>query len=388
LTVGLNNGLIAILRVEVSPPENRHPAVAKLPAPADLAKRPAGADTLKREDIPEELLKMAGGRDKDKAPPQLVAVFGEDRHAGGDERNHLNTVVISPDGKTLAFGGTDKAIRLINLEGKPPQEQTWIQPAPESNMESLACSPDGKVLACGKGNGSVLLWDVAARTELRPLAGPDGALSQVAFSPDGALLAAAGGTVVRLWKVATGQLLFRSPTPETLTAWCVAFSPDAKTLAVGLESGEVRLCDVATGRERARLAGHGGSVRWLGFHPDGLSLAVAGGLADNLVLVWDLATRTQRHRLSGHRSAVLSGAWRADGRLLITAGATDGTVRLWDLSGDRARSLVLPVMKPDVPWLHGIALSPEGRHLAVCNPNGTVYVLRLAKAGEVLEITD
>jgi WD40 repeat protein len=83
---------------------------------------------------------------------------------------------------------------------------------------------------------------------------------------------------------------------------------------------------------------------------------------------------------------VLSGAWRADGRLLITAGATDGSVRFWDLSGDRPRSQSLAVIAPDVPWLHSIALNPEGRHLAVCNPNGTVYVLRLAKPGEAFEV--
>ena len=44
------------------------------------------------------------------------------------------------------------------------------------------------------------------------------------------------------------------------------------------------------------------------------------------------------------------------------------------------------MLPPGVAWLHGIALSPEGRHLAVCNPNGTVYVLRLAKPGEVFQV--
>ena len=72
--------------------------------------------------------------------------------------------------------------------------------------------------------------------------------------------------------------------------------------------------------------------------------------------------------------------------LLITAGAIDGTVRLWDPSGDRPRSKALAVIPPKVPWLHGIALSPEGRHLAVCNPDGTVHVLRLAKVGEVFQV--
>jgi WD40 repeat protein len=85
----------------------------------------------------------------------------------------------------------------------------------------------------------------------------------------------------------------------------------------------------------------------------------------------------------GHASGVLAGAWRGDGRLLITAGVTDGTLRLWDLSGDQPRSRALRVIPPNVPWLHSMALSPEGRYVALTNPNGTVYVLRLAQPGEV-----
>jgi WD40 repeat protein len=153
-----------------------------------------------------------------------------------------------------------------------------------------------------------------------------------------------------------------------------------------MESGEVLLFDVASGWQVATLPGHGGRVRWLGFHPDGRSLVVAGALTENAVFVWDLATRQLPRRLSGHASEVLSGAWRADGRLLITAGATDGALRFWDLSGDRPRSVALAVIPPNVPWLHGVALSPEGRHIAICNPNGTVYILRLAPPGEVFKV--
>jgi WD40 repeat protein len=367
-----------------------------VPAPADLAKLTAAADALKRENIPEELLKKIGDGDKDKALAELVAVFGEDRHAAGDKRCHLTTVAVSPNGKLLAFGGLERVVHLIDLAtGKPRQKLIWNDQPLVGHVYHLAFSPDSKMLACATTDaGSIVLWDVQTGMGVRALPNHDNRVNQLAFSPDGSLLASAaenrGVGTVRLWKP-TGELLFTSPPMSAWSVWSVAFSPDGKTLAAGLETGEVRLFDVAipaAGWQLAKLAGHGGPVRWLGFHPDGRSLVVAGGLTENTVFVWDLATRparTQPARLSGHHSGVLSGAWRADGRL-ITAGDTDGTVRLWDLSGDQPRSRALAVIPPKVPWLHGIALSPEGRHLAVCNPNGTVYVLRLAPPGQVFEV--
>src|SRR5262249_38002134 len=195
------------------------------------------ADALKREDIPEQLLKKAVGGDKDRALAELVAIFGDDRHARGAEGCQLYAVAFSPDGKMLAFGGAGNAVRPIDREGNPPREQTWKQRGPEANVESLAFSPDGKLLACGKANGAILLWDVAAGAELRPLPSPDSRVVRIAFSPDGTLLASAGqvnnGAVVRLWKVATGQLLFTSHVPGGGMAWEVAFSPDGETLAAG-----------------------------------------------------------------------------------------------------------------------------------------------------------
>jgi WD40 repeat protein len=66
----------------------------------------------------------------------------------------------------------------------------------------------------------------------------------------------------------------------------LAISPDGKTVASG-GAGPIRLWEIATGKERARLAGHDRStVNSLVFGPDGKTLASAG--ADGTILLWDV----------------------------------------------------------------------------------------------------
>ena len=81
-----------------------------------------------------------------------------------------------------------------------------------SAIFSVAFSPDGHSLASGGTNASAEIWDVSTGTRLRTLEPFPGFVASVAFSPDGRWLASGTSNhTIKLWDLATGQLARTSP---------------------------------------------------------------------------------------------------------------------------------------------------------------------------------
>ena len=154
-------------------------------------------------------------------------------------------------------------------------------------------SPDEHWLA-GRGATAreLRLWDgasgesVALITELQ-----SGSNSRdlAVFSPDSRLLALATGTrEVKLWDIAKRQFVRTLP-PHPWHVYAISFSRDGQHVASSSWEGDVRIFEVATGREVvAPLHGHGSGVHGHCFSPDGATL-VSGG-DDSSVRFWNVTT--------------------------------------------------------------------------------------------------
>lgn len=258
--------------------------------------------------------------------------------SGDPEGGLLFASAFSPDQRTLAVGGINGPVMLLDVANPSMPREIALLDGPESAVQALAFSPDGKALVAATSDPALHRWrvDGVAVEPLPTVTGFDASVQSVAYSPDGGLVATGSNDArLRLWQVGAGRELrllseqqLGLPTNAVLS---VAISPDGRTLAAGAKDKAVRLFDITDPEQPRALDGPATEfdsfVNTVAFSSDGALLAA--GSPDGSARVWDVSSREEVTRIP-LPSNVTTVAFTGDSTGLVT-GSLDGTGRLWPL---------------------------------------------------------
>jgi WD40 repeat protein len=228
---------------------------------------------------------------------------------------------------------------------------------------TVTVSPDGKLIATGSSDRSIKLWDCTSGRLVNTFTGHQGYVHALAFSPNNRWLTSGSrDNTVRIWDTQS-HLEVAVLTGHTDAVRAVAFSPDGQQFVSGGEDSTLRWWDLAARQESACLAA-GLKVEQVVFSPDGRFFAVCG--SDTQVHLWDAVQRRRMRELELHQAIVLAVAYAHDGRTLVT-GSYDGTIKLWDTGAQQE----LGTLGRGAP-VYGVAFAPGDRILAAATEDGLV----------------
>ncbi|KIK32933.1 hypothetical protein CY34DRAFT_813990 [Suillus luteus UH-Slu-Lm8-n1] len=265
-----------------------------------------------------------------------------------DKDEGVWTMALSPDGKTVASGSRDGAVKLWNVDtGKVIK--TWT--GHTDDVTSVSWSPDGGRVVSGSRDGTFGVWDVESeKTILGPIKAGENVWA-VCYSPDAKMIATGlGWGGLKIWDANSGELL---KTPETIfICSCLAWTSDGETLIAGGSK-----IDTATWNEVDLCEDY---VTIISLSPNERILTTQLISAETVKL-WDLKTNQPIGTPLHHQKEVTSATFSVDGKFLLTC-CDDGHIYTWDISAIVKRaglpSDMLDVTPRPAPKIKGARVPP------------------------------
>ncbi len=253
-------------------------------------------------------------------------------------RGPLTAVAFSPDGRRLACGDTDGAVRIWDAETgeavSPFLKYSTI-------VWDIAFSASGRYLKAAYGDNATRLWDLAGMTSTARELLPQGGGLPFRFSPDGRrIMSDSSQTQVKVWDAATGRaalpsLNLRAPVHDA------GFSPDGRRIVTVSDHRRIQLWDARTGKPIGPPLNTDEPVLQALFRPDGKSIVTTSSGA---IQVWDLIGHRRIGRPLRLRTALVNASLSPNGQYIGGQDEKTRVPQVWDLAA--GEQIVLPVSRP------------------------------------------
>jgi RNA polymerase sigma factor (sigma-70 family) len=315
---------------------------------------------------PDGKTMAVGGSRYAEAPRLIDAGTGNDLHKFDKVHGAMTPIAFSPDKKTFA-SAADKGMLFFELAAGQARQFPRPSDVQPGRFRSLSFSRDGKTLAAVKNSAELVVMEVPSGIIRRTITidGKNAEVYGVALSLDGSMLISGHEDgLVRFWDTATGakRREFRAHTYDVLH---LALSPDGQTLATssyGRNYGSygVRLWETATVKPLLSNPDPGGGIAHLVFSSDGQRVATASGT--RAVHSWDPATGKMLWKAAFYGRL----AFTPDSRTLICAGWSTGKIHFLDsTTGKESRQFLA-----DAKGIQELALSRDGKILVTSGGSG------------------
>jgi hypothetical protein len=257
--------------------------------------------------LPDGKLAVAGGRPGQEGDVRVYDITAKGKTEDGveildgvndkkvlvkhlfDVEDSVLCLAVSPDGKTLAAGGCDRAVRVFDLsEGLDKAKLTQTVENHADWVLGCTLTADGKYLVTAGRDKTAKVWDLKEKQSVVTFPEHQNIVYGVAVKADGSSGFSVGADRnIRTWK----------------------------------PNGE--------GKQVRSVGGHGDEVFKIVASPKDPMLATSS--ADKTVRLWNLDTLAATKTLSGLTDHVFAVAFSADGSL-VAGGSYDGSVQVWKVS--------------------------------------------------------
>jgi WD40 repeat protein len=270
--------------------------------------------------------------------------------------DEVRAVAFLPGGRQFVSASFDMTLKIWDTDNP---ECVRTLKGHDFDITCLAVTKNGQRILSGSYNGIIKLWDMNTGDCLLTYQGHERGVTSVSLAPDNlTFVSTAFDNTMRVWSVGTGDCthVFKE------TAYSVSsakYSLDGRCLVAGCSDQLIRLIDIATGGCLKKFSGHTGEVSWVDISPNGKYILSGGrggahaGASDRSVRLWEMESGRCRCTLtifSSHGLNINFVCFSNTGFYSISAG-NDKTLKLWATSyPEPVVSLYTPALSKPVDF--------------------------------------